>query len=80
MGVAGHQPMARTGDLRTNRPRPNELLVSPLPCIAVLLALGGLLVTAAKPDQNRQFDFTGVLDLNRRTRGPGTLPEAPAMA
>jgi hypothetical protein len=39
--------------------------MSPLPCIAVMLALGGLLVTTAKPDQNRQFDFTGVLDLSR---------------
>jgi len=39
--------------------------MSPLPCIAVMLALGGLLVTTAKPDQNRQFDSTGVLDLSR---------------
>ena len=31
---------------------------------AVMLALGGLFVTTAKPDQNRQFDFTGVLDLS----------------
>ena len=31
----------------------------------VMLALGGLLVTAAKPDPNRQCDFTGVLDLSR---------------
>jgi hypothetical protein len=39
--------------------------MSPLLCIAAMLALGGLLVTTAKPDQNRQFDFTGVLDLSR---------------
>jgi hypothetical protein len=39
--------------------------MSPLPCISVMLALGGLLVTTAKPDQNRQIDFTGVLDLSR---------------
>ena len=39
--------------------------MSPLPCIAVMLALGGLLLTTAKPEQNRQFDFTGVLDLSR---------------
>ena len=38
--------------------------MSPLPCIAVMLALGGLLVTTAKPDQNRQFNFTRVLDLS----------------
>src|SRR5207248_5040693 len=56
---------ARTRGLRTNRLRPNELSVSPLPCIAVMLALGGLLVTPAKSDQNRQFDFTGALDLSR---------------
>jgi hypothetical protein len=42
--------------------------MSPLPCIAVMLALGGLLVTTAKPDQNRQFDFTGVRDLSRHQR------------
>jgi hypothetical protein len=39
--------------------------MSPLPCIAVTLALGGLLVTTAKPDQNRQLDFAGVPDLSR---------------
>jgi hypothetical protein len=39
--------------------------MSPLHSIAVMLALGGLLVTTAKPDQNRQFDFTGVHDLSR---------------
>ena len=39
--------------------------MSPLPWIAVMLALGGLLVTTAKPDQNWEFDFTGVLDLSR---------------
>ena len=34
--------------------------MSPLPSIAVMLVLGGLVVTTAKPDQNRQSDFTGV--------------------
>jgi hypothetical protein len=39
--------------------------MSPLHSIAVMLALGGLLVTTAKPDQNRRFDFAGVHDLSR---------------